>query len=64
MIGYAASLVPSIDSPRVYCPDVCAGSVVGIPCVLFLVLCARGYHGGLQVLAHCEVSGLVRRKER
>jgi hypothetical protein len=44
-------------------PDVYAGSVVSILRVLFLVHCARGYHSGLQVLAHCEVSGLVRRKE-
>ena len=49
---------------EVFRPDVYAGSVVSILRVLFLVLCALGYNGGLQLfLVHCELSGLVRRKE-
>ena len=43
--------------------DAYAGSVVIVLRVSFLVLFAHGYHFGLEVLVHCEASGLVRRKE-
>ena len=46
---------------EVFHPDVYIGSVVNILRILFLMPCARGYDGGLQLfLAHCEVPGLIR----
>ncbi len=48
---------------EVVLPDIDAGSIVMILPVLVLVLFACGYNFGLEFLAHCEVSGLVRCKE-